>query len=526
MEYDEGLDNLIIDDALELTGPTLPALAVNLSMLQKMAVKADPNTKKLLLADYIISGGVKGVISQQAGDILGTLIEKNPELQGIFFETFFAFTEKGTVYSKALSLKDVEILRPKILEIVKRLSEKGLLTGIGKNHDLILTNEALFESWPPFKLWVDSKTGSRFFVNYEERWGVPVGIRELDGQSLQKLSHYFRLDYKAGRLKEISCLDRTGLLREDPRQNKLSARTIFHYYENGLLSDKLLFSATGGLLDTYEFRFLEGKKKAIIRSSDTTKLNQYSCLFDSHGRTIERTPQTYKSIAARNEDGSYGDLYDYEMNEDGHLVITSKKLTKNGKVKVLSGIKQVKREYSKKGYLINEAYDDSNMFLGLSDRVVTINYKRDNNGYILKESYFSRMGLRTTIRRGLSLVKYKRGKKGHIIKEAYFGTDKKPVAIKKVVQSGFWHAYVWWVSVIRSEYYENGSCKQVSYYDLNGQCIGTTHYRLNEQKYIPTFNSFYRADEIYLSLGAYFYSNIRDFGLALGACAIQLSPRR
>ena len=116
------------------------------------------------------------------------------------------------------------------------------------------------------------RTKTSWFIAYGERWGVPLGIGQLDEAAAGTHPFVYRIKSRSGRVVEmVRHNGSSGLIGEaetpsgDDDWTKNTARWLYRYREDGTLASVAMFDPSGQALRQHGYEFSDDRRSGIVR---------------------------------------------------------------------------------------------------------------------------------------------------------------------------------------------------------------------------------------------------------------------
>lgn len=154
LALDDGLADALVEETLRQPGG-LPLLSAALSDLW-----AHRAGQRLLLAQYLASGGVGAAIARMAEQALGSLDDQHQHAARTLFGRLAGPGEGEHVTRRRMPLSELEALSDhRVRECVEPLARARLLTV--SDGEVEVAHEALFRSWPRLRDWLAEDAAAR-----------------------------------------------------------------------------------------------------------------------------------------------------------------------------------------------------------------------------------------------------------------------------------------------------------------------------------------------------------------------------
>ena len=377
---------------------------------------------------------------------------------------------------------------------VKTAHKQKIIYGIASLLSLVICASIYY--------WDFNRTKVRYYKDYTEIWGVPVGYGRLslDEQKHRALSYKF--EYSKGKLRHIVLVNSHGKIEAqvDTELKDRYTEAYFYYTNDGKLDYLKSFNQFGKCL--FKLDYDDNLKTAVFKQDDeygtekTLSLNttdshreegflttysnisRYKLQYDENGHVIKREYAGYQNVDVVDEDMIHGITYVYD--EKGHIIELSY-IGMDGKIRANKNGLAIKTfEYDEEDNWIKTKYLTSKRKQSHDGtNVAVVVNKYDIYGNKIEEGYFDLSGkpvLRTDV--GLAGFIYEYDENGHKIKEICIGADGKPA----FSSTGFvYQTY---------KYDENGYYNEIAFYDDNDNLVEISSSSINYAKRIDVNDSY------------------------------------
>ncbi len=325
-------------------------------------------------------------------------------------------------------------------------------------------------------IWDYNRTKVTYYKDYALHWGVPIGIGEVDTNTMHHRRYTYRFETKAGKVLSVGLVNSFGNLTDHSDSEHSSTRyslVNYFYSSNGNLDYKVIYSSDSVIL--YQMDYSDNMRTVTFRRDDqfhtemdlqahTTKytsqdnifersrISRYLLTYDENGLVTEKLFAGFQNIKRCDADHIYGIRYKYD--EQGR-VIEEQFIGIDGNIKGNSfGLAIKEYTYDENNDWTSVTYlnaEHKQSHDGNNCCIVKLNY--DQWGNRIRESYFSLNGeptLRTD--EGSYGFSYEFDDNGLLLKTTTLGPNFEPA----YCSYGF-------VAII-NQYDENG-------YQISTQCV-------------------------------------------------------
>ncbi len=375
---------------------------------------------------------------------------------------------------------------------VKNAQKQKILYGIVAIFSIILCAGIYY--------WDFNRIKTRYYKDYTEVWGIPVGYGRLNHDEQQHRALSYKFEYSKGKLRHIVLVNSHGNI-ESQSDTELKDRFIeayFYYTNDGKLDYLKSFNQFGKCL--FKLDYDDNLKTAVIKQDDeygtekTLSLNttdthnaegigahssisRYKLQYDDRGLVVKKQYAGYQNVDVTDEDMIHGIVYKYDEKK---RVIELGYIGLDGKIRGNKNGLAIKTfEYDENDNWIRTTYLTSKRdpsHDGTNVAVVVNRY--DIYGNKVEESYSDLSGksvIRTDV--GLAGFTYEYDEQGHKIKEVCIGTDGNPA----FCSTGFvYQTY---------KYDENGYYNENAFYDDKDNLVEISTSSINYAKRIDVNDS-------------------------------------
>lgn len=197
-----------------------------------------------------------------------------------------------------------------------------------------------------------SRTKVRYYKDYAEHWGVPVGVHKLSKSEAQHREQNYRFEYRNWKLQRVSLVNSADKVIDHTDSEGLLNRVadaVFVYGADGQIDYKDVYDNVGRFL--YRLDYEPNLKTAILKLNDehgteicmsagstnismtdngNVPITRYLYTYDENGLVTYKEFAGYHNVPMVNDDLIHGMKYFY--NEDG-LVVESHYIGLDGAVR-------------------------------------------------------------------------------------------------------------------------------------------------------------------------------------------------
>lgn len=267
---------------------------------------------------------------------------------------------------------------------------------------------------------------NRYFVNYVDKWGMPTGIHELTKKDIASRAWHYRFEYKAGKLRSVSC--------EDSFHNLMEAGEIVYTDRPAKLEleydhkDHNLVSISCYDADE-EFTVKNEFRNNYLRVNRTNKADDSAAGIGGFSLTNQN------ALATGYDDIAHITSYSYERNKEGFIT----------------------RQFF-------HSHHDSGSRTCTADGVYGMEYELNDDNSVRSVWFLGKDGQHRRNRCGVARMTYDYDGGGNIVKVSCFTVEGKPVC----------NEMKWSVT---EQAYENGNLIEQCFYDVSGKALGGGHNR-------------------------------------------------
>lgn len=329
--------------------------------------------------------------------------------------------------------------------------------------------------------WDYNRIKVRYYKDYTELWGVPVGIGRVSDSDQKHREYTFKFEYQKGKVRRVSTVNSHGNL-DQISESELNDRYIdasFFYNNEGQIDYVMAYDQSGRCL--YKLDYDANLRTAVFKQDDVfgtektlsinttdaynhddtqrSNISRYKLTYDDKGRVIKREYAGFQNVDVVDEDMVHGILYTYDEKD---RVIETAFIGLDGEVRGnKKGLAIKSREYNDKDDFVKITYLTSERTPSHDgNNVAVVTFEHDNYGNTVLEKYFDFNG-NPVIRTDAYVHghQYSYDKYGHRIKETNLGVDGNP----SFTTSGY-------VSSLM-DYDDNGYLAEIKFVDDNDNLV-------------------------------------------------------
>jgi len=355
--------------------------------------------------------------------------------------------KKAQSKSKAYLLKDRILLKEAKLYQKKEMIcdnnlRKYIVLSQKHKRKSIFTFLFVFVVFPALVIalyqWDQHRVKSYYYAAIGEKWSIPFGINELTSEQVRRTQNYFRLDFQGGLLirKSHKKPEIFDFSFDGESNNRIFSE--YKYTDDGRLFLVETKAQTGKIISVnrhqytdknkaivafgkknLKLKFIDYKKivetkKGEVETKKNSDISQHLLVYSDEGFIKKRIFQNPYGVASALKGDIYGKLYEYDSQG---LVVLEYSLAKDLTVVEKDGLYSNLYEYNANGYLLK------NKRVKRNGDYVYLNYKYDDYGNKVEESYHNKKGGLVLRPNGHARVVSKFDYSGDLIEYVFYNDD-------------------------------------------------------------------------------------------------------